>query len=71
MRSNSIDARKKRCCRALHKDGYSLRKSHARRWSYDDQCGYMIINDHFNSVVAGSRFDLTLEEVEDYCDISE
>ncbi len=71
MRSNTKEAREKRCRYTLRKGGCSLHKSRARSWSYDDQCGYMIVNDHINGVVAGSRFDLTLEEVEDYCDISE
>ena len=46
--------------------GYRLCKSRARNWSYDNQLGYMIIDNGCNSVVLGSRYDLTLEDVQDF-----
>ncbi len=49
--------------RALTKEGYQLCKSRARNWSINDQQGYMIVNPYYNVVVAGSQYDLSLQDV--------
>lgn len=49
--------------RALTKEGYQLRKSRARNWSSDNQQGYMIVNPYYNVIVAGSQYDLSLQDV--------
>ncbi len=69
--SNSIKAREQRCRRALDEMGYLLHKSRARHWSIDNQCGYMVVDYRINGVVAGSRYELTLEDVEDICGFGE
>ena len=52
--------------RDLAKLGYRLCKSRARNWSYYNQLGYMIINNEYNAVVRGNRYDLSLEDVQDF-----
>ena len=58
--------------RALYKAGYQLHKSRARRIHIDNLGGYMIVNYYINGVVAGSRYDLELDDVASfvkmYCD---
>ena len=56
----------RRLRRALNKDGYGLHKSRAKLIHADDLGGYMIVDLATNSVVAGSRFNLDLEDVEDF-----
>lgn len=51
--------------RALNKCGYSLHKSR-RGISLDNLGGYMVVDQYSNVVVAGSRFDLGLEDVLDW-----
>lgn len=50
--------------RQLSKEGYMLRKSRTRNWNIDDYGEYMITDPYTNMIVAGSRFDLSLEDVE-------
>lgn len=50
--------------RALAKKGYQLRKSRARNWSVDNQLGYMIVYPYYGIAVSGTRFDLTITDVE-------
>ena len=69
--SNSIKAREQRCRRAPYEMSCLLNKSRARYWSIDNQCGYRIVNYRINGVVAGSRYELTLEDVEDICGFGE
>jgi hypothetical protein len=57
-------ARESKARRALAKDNLILNKSRARNWTLDNQGGYMIADLYTNGVVFGSRFDLSLEEVE-------
>ncbi len=52
--------------RALRKDGYRLCKSRAKNMSLDNMLGYMILDASTNFVVAGSRYELTLEDVMDF-----
>lgn len=51
--------------RALYKAGYQLHKSRSFKGA-DDLGGYMIVDYYLNAVVAGSRFGLDLEDVEDF-----
>ena len=55
-----------KCRRVLRKEGYRLCKSRSRNWKLDDQLGYMIIYAPYNYVVAGSRFDLSLDDVVEF-----
>lgn len=63
MSDNSLERKLRRDLSGL---GYRLCKSRARNWSLDNQLGYMIIWVEYNSVVLGSRFDLTLDDVQDF-----
>ncbi|WP_022762612.1 hypothetical protein [Butyrivibrio sp. AD3002] len=47
----------------LNKLGYSLRKSRVNNINLDNLGGYMIIDTYGNYVVAGSRFELTIDDV--------
>jgi hypothetical protein len=58
--------REARLRRLAERNGLALRKSRARTWRLDDQCGYMLVNEYRNVVVCGHRFDLTLDEVDAY-----
>ena len=49
----------------LRKQGYALRKSRLRRReSSEDYGGYMIVDATRNTIEAGEKFDLSLDEVE-------
>ncbi len=50
---------------ALRKQGYALRKSRLRsRESSEDYGGYMIVDATRNTIEAGEKFDLSLDDVE-------
>ena len=51
--------------RTLNKAGYGLIKSRSRI-NFDNLGGYMIIDNSVNAVVAGSRYELTLDDVLDF-----
>ena len=51
--------------RVLNKAGYALHKS-PRVISPDNFGGYMIISLESNSVAAGSRYELSLEDVQEW-----
>ena len=53
--------------RNLMKNGYAMHKSR-RNISADNLGGYMIIYLNGNYVVAGSRFELSLEDVQEWFD---
>ena len=48
---------------ALKKAGYELHKSRVKNIHADNLGGYMIINPYINGVVAGSRYELDLDDV--------
>ena len=52
--------------RQLKKQGYCLRKSRVRYTHSNNLGGYMIIDPYTNTVVAGVRFELDLDEVEQF-----
>lgn len=45
--------------------GYSLHKSRKAE-SVDNLGGYMVVDDRFNAIVAGERFDMFLEDLEEW-----
>ena len=53
--------------RAARRVGLVARKSRWRRGSIDNRGAYMLIDPMTNFVVAGSRFDLTAEDVVQFC----
>lgn len=65
--SNTIHAREQRARYAMRKKGYDFHKSRARNWSYENQCGYMVV-DFFigNALVAGEHYDMSIDDLEDF-----
>jgi hypothetical protein len=59
-----LDARARRAARG---SGLTAKKSRWRRGSIDNHGEFMIVDPSNNSVVAGARFDLTAQDVIDYC----
>lgn len=69
----SIKARENKVRRQLARDGYRLRKSRTdgcvytngifEGYNLDDRGGYMVVNMD-NAIVAGEKFDMSLEDVE-------
>ena len=57
--------KERRLRRALYEAGYLLRKGRGKI-NIDNLGGYMIIDYSINAVVRGSRFDLELDDVEDF-----
>jgi hypothetical protein len=53
--------------RAARRVGLVARKSRWRKYSIDNHGDFIIIDPSTNGVVAGSRFDLTAEEVVEWC----
>ena len=47
----------------LEENGYQIIKSRKVNTSYEDEGGYMIVNAKENGCVAGSRYELTIEDV--------
>ena len=43
-----------------------IKKSRGKKWKYDNQLGYMILDIQYNAVIAGDKFDLTFDEVEEW-----
>lgn len=53
--------------RALNRCGYALHKSR-EAISHDNLGGYMIVDLQTSSVVSGSRFELDLDDVQEWLD---
>lgn len=64
--SMTEQAREARVRRGLRRQGYTLIKSRARNWSINNHCKYMIVEAYNNSIVAGEKFDLNIEDVEKF-----
>jgi hypothetical protein len=60
-----LKVRENRLRRMAERQGLALEKSRARYWRVDDHGGYRVV-DGSNSVKAGGRYELTLNEVEKY-----
>lgn len=54
--------------RTLKSAGYALHKSRVRNIHGDNLGGYAIVLVKYNAVVAGDRFQLSLEEVAEWAD---
>lgn len=72
---DAIERRENKVRRQLARDGLLLRKSRTGGFITrngipsalcDDHGGYMVIDGTINSVVAGAKFDMTLEDVEQF-----
>lgn len=53
--------------RAAKRAGLRIVRSRWRRYSCDNYGGYQLINANRNWIVAGERFDLTPDDVIDWC----
>jgi hypothetical protein len=60
----AMEARARRAARSA---GYVARKSRWRRDSLDNQGGFMIVDPDTSFLVAGARYDLSAEQVIDWC----
>ncbi len=54
--------------RAAKRAGLQARKSRARTISLDNHSEFMLVDPMHNCVVAGARFDLSAQEVIDFCE---
>lgn len=52
--------------RKLNKLGYTMKKTNCRRNSIDNFGGYAIIDTACNAIVRGSRFDLDLDDIDQF-----
>ena len=64
MESKALETRARRAARRA---GYVARKSR-RRLSIDNYGGFLIIEPRRNFAVAGSRFEMTAQDVIDFCE---
>jgi len=58
--------RENRLRRQARRQGLLLHKSRAQKTNIDDYGGYMIISARLNSIEAGQKFDLSLDQVEQF-----
>lgn len=65
---NSDKTRENRIRRAAAREGKKICKSRAME-SVDNYGGYMIVDLYNNSIEAGVRFDMFLEDLEEYFEI--
>lgn len=63
MYSNKLERKLRRDLTVLC---YQLCKSRSKCWPFDNQLGYMIIDGMTNAVIAGSRYDLSLDDVREF-----
>lgn len=63
---NRNKTRENRLRRRLAHEGYALRKSRDRSPHVDNLGGYMIVDAGRNFIVAGQRYDLDLDDVEEW-----
>jgi hypothetical protein len=61
---NALDQRARRAARRV---GLVARKSRWRANSIDNHGGFMLVDPMTNGAVSGSRYDLSAEEVIEYC----
>ena len=53
--------------RVAQQQGYTLKKSRAKE-SLDNRGGYMIVDEN-NAIIAGERYDMSIEDVADYLEV--
>lgn len=63
---NMGDVRENRLRRQATRLGYMIRKSRGKLWSIDNQMGYLIVDASLNATVAGGKYDLSLDDVEEW-----
>jgi hypothetical protein len=64
--TNDERNRAARLRRKLNKLGYTMKKTNCRRNSIDNFGGYAIIDIACNAIVRGSRFDLDLDDIDQF-----
>ncbi len=64
-------ALEQRARRAARKAGYMARKSRWRADSIDNYGGFMLVDPYTNCVVNGARYDMSAEDVIDWCQDTE
>nr|DAH79321.1 MAG TPA: hypothetical protein [Caudoviricetes sp.] len=64
--TNTERNRAARLRRKLNKLGYTMKKTNCRRNSIDNFGGYAIIDTACNAIVKGSRFDLDLDDIDQF-----
>ena len=64
--TNDERNRAARLRRKLNKLGYTMKKTNCRRNSIDTSGGYAIIDTACNAIVRGSRFDLDLDDIDQF-----
>ena len=65
-KSDPEKLRENRLRRSAERQGFQIRKSRTKHTNIDDYGGYRIVNSFFNTVEAGERFDLTIDDVEKF-----
>ncbi len=58
----------RRMAKRLHLE---LKKSRAKKWSLDNLRGYAILDPHFNTIVAGENYDMSLDQVAEFLEEAE
>jgi len=64
----SDNALEQRARRRAKREGLVAKKTRWRAGSIDNHGGFALIDPYRNFIVAGSRFDMSAEEVIAYCD---
>jgi hypothetical protein len=54
--------------RAAKRVGLLARKSRKRRVTIDNFGGFALIHPHYNCIVAGERFDMSADDVVEFCE---
>jgi hypothetical protein len=67
MPQNEDAAIESKARRAARRIGLQACKSRWRRDSVDNLGGFQLIDPNYNAIVAGERFDLSAEDVIEYC----
>ena len=69
MNTNTEErAAEQRLRRHLKRRGYTLIKSRKQIVDYDNQGGYMVVDNRTNYAVGGARFDWSLDDVQEFVD---
>lgn len=67
LEKRARQAREQRLRRRLQAEGLALRKSRLRGAPHIDDLGdYRVIHEQYNAVVVGSRFEYSLDDIEDW-----
>ena len=67
MKQVSVAAMEAQARRASKRAGFSALKRRWRIGTVDNRGGFQLLDPYSNRIVAGSRFDLTAEDVIQYC----